>query len=140
MKNPLILAVIALVIGVAAGFFGGLKYQSGKAPAGFTRGQFTAGDGRSSGFGGNGINRPIYGSIVSADAGSITVKLQDGSSKIAILSSTTQINKAAQGTASDLQPGQTVSVIGQTNSDGSVTAQNIQLNPRIPNTTPRAGQ
>ena len=127
------------MVGVAAGFLGGMKYQSSKIPTGFNRqgGQF-GGTGANRGM--TGGNRPIYGDIISADANSITVKLQDGSSKIAILSSTTQINKAAQGTVADLQPGQTVAVIGQTNTDGSITAQNIQLNPRMPNTTPRPSQ
>jgi len=64
--------------------------------------------------------------------------LQDGSSRIVIVSETTQINKAEQATKTDLKIGEKVAVFGQENSDGSVTAQNIQLNPtfRSVNVTP----
>ena len=75
--------------------------------------------------------RPVSGEILSVDANSLTVKLPDGSSKIVTFSDTTQINKADKATAADLKTGVTVAVFGTTNSDGSVTAQNIQLNPQI---------
>jgi len=45
------------------------------------------------------------------------------------MSDATQINQVASATKSDLKVGTTVVVFGQTNSDGSVTAQNIQINP-----------
>jgi hypothetical protein len=129
MKNNLvIMIVIALVVGGGA-FYGGMQYQKSQR-SGFAR-QINAGAG---GFGarngqaGSG-NRPVYGDIISSDDKSVTVKLADGSSKIVLLASTTSINKAALATAADLKVGEKVSVFGQTNTDGSVTAQNIQLNP-----------
>ena len=110
-----------MVGGVA--FFGGIQYQKSQRSAG--RGQFEGGQGQ---FGNrNGQNRPVTGSIISADDKSITVKLMDGSSKIVILSTTTAINREASGSASDLKTGEKVLVIGKENSDGSITAQNIQL-------------
>ncbi len=75
--------------------------------------------------------RPISGEILSSDDKSITVKLQDGSSKIVLLSDKTQINKATSVTKLDLKSGEKVAVFGSENSDGSVTAQNIQLNPQF---------
>jgi ribosomal protein S1 len=71
----------------------------------------------------------VNGEIIGVDEKSITVKMQDGSSRIVILSEKTEINKAASGTKDDLKVGERVAVFGQENSDGSVTAQNIQLNP-----------
>ena len=78
------------------------------------------------------------GEISAQDEKTITVKLQDGSSKIILLSDKTSINKASVGLISDLTVGEKVAVFGTSNADGSVTAQNIQLNPvaRNPNTTP----
>jgi hypothetical protein len=73
--------------------------------------------------------RPVAGEIISKDDKSITVKLQDGSSKIVMLSTTTQINKAQTVDATSLVVGETVRVIGNVNADGSVTAQDIQINP-----------
>jgi hypothetical protein len=136
-NNPLIIAAATLVIGATAGFFGGMKYQQSKTPA---RGQFFAGQfGGTGGRGGqpgtNGGNRagnrPVAGDIISADDKSITVKLQDGSTKIVLVTDSTVINKADKAAKTDLKTGQTVAVFGQTNPDGSVTAQNIQLNPEI---------
>ena len=75
--------------------------------------------------------RPVNGEIIAADEKSITVKLQDGSSKIVIVSETTQINKAEQATKQDLRVGEKVAVFGQENSDGSLTTQNIQINPLL---------
>lgn len=42
---------------------------------------------------------------------------------------TLTINKATTATKSDLKTGEKVAVFGTPNSDGSVTAQSIQLNP-----------
>ncbi len=141
-KNNSIIITVVLVLAVgASAFFGGMKYQQSKAPS-FTsfNGQGGArmqgGQGRGTQGGGNRANggfRPILGEIVSSDDKSITVKLQDGSSKIVILSTSTNINKASTAAKTDLTTGQTVSVFGQANQDGSVTAQNIQLNPIIRN-------
>jgi len=127
-KTMTIVAVVVLLVAVGAGaFFGGIKYQESKNPRasffqGPRNGQLAQ---RGQGF------RPVNGEIISQDDKSITVKLQDGSSKIVLLTDTTAINKSAEGSKSDLKPGEKVAVFGQENSDGSVTAQNIQLNPQL---------
>jgi len=133
MKNTIITAVIvSLLIGGAAGFFGGVQYQKSQ------RGNFafTAGQGRQAGQfsfrnGGPGGVRPVVGQIISSDATSMTVKSPDGSSKIVLLSSKTSINKAATGSVADLKAGEQVAAFGSQNADGSLTAQSIQLNPQM---------
>jgi hypothetical protein len=128
MKKNLMTTIIVAVLVGGGGFFVGMKYQQSKTPV-FNR-QFA---GQANGRQGTGASRlgfrPVNGEIISADEKSITVKLQDGSSKIVIVSETTQINKADQAAKEDLKVGEKVAVFGQENSDGSVTAQNIQLNP-----------
>jgi hypothetical protein len=124
MKNNTTTLIVIAIIIAGASFFGGMKYQESKRPA-FNR-QTTNNDMRR---GQNGNNRPVNGEILNSDDKSITVKLIDGSSKIVLLTSTTSLNKAAEATKSDLKPGERISVFGVTNADGSVTAQNIQLNP-----------
>jgi hypothetical protein len=134
-----IYTLIALVVIGAAAFFGGMQYQKSKTPQMMTFNrngnggtQFMQG-GRTQG--GNFIRRngqgmqPVAGEIIAADDKSITVKMQDGSTKIVLIADTTAINKAEQGTKTDLKTGEKVLVFGSTNNDGSVTAQNVQLNP-----------
>ncbi len=127
MKSNTIIIVllIAIFVGVG-GFFAGMKYQQSKKPQGrfgnFQQGQ--AGQfAQRQGF------RPVNGEIISADEDSITVKLADNSSKIVLLTDTTAINKSSEGSKEDLKVGEKVSAFGTENSDGSVTAQSIQLNP-----------
>ncbi|MDP2860713.1 MAG: DUF5666 domain-containing protein [bacterium] len=74
---------------------------------------------------------PVSGEIIGRDDKSITVKLQDGTSRIVMFSDNTPINKASEGTKEDLKVGEKVTVFGTENSDKSVTAQNIQLGDRL---------
>lgn len=139
-QTSMIYGVIAVVIALGAGFFGGMKYQQ---MSGNTRGnrQFQAGvaggfgGGRGAsgtgGVGNRGGFRPVSGEVIASDEKSITVKLQDGSSKIVIMNDKTQVNKADVATKSDIAVGSKVAVFGMDNSDGSVTAQSVQLNPMM---------
>ncbi len=132
--------IIAVVIGVL-GFFGGMKYQQTKTPV-FNRGfgMMQGGEQNSNGVrrqfaGASGVRmgfRPVSGEIISSDEASITVKLDDGSSKIVMLSNSTAINKAESAAQSELMKGTKVMVFGRENTDGTVDAQNIQLNPINP--------
>jgi hypothetical protein len=115
-----------------------MKYQGSKTPAG---GQFAGRlNGQQGRTGANGARaglRPVTGEILSADTNSITVKLQDGSSSIVLLSSKTTINKAATASAADLTVGERVSAFGQANADGSMTATSVQINPMFEAGGPR---
>ncbi len=136
-SNQISTVAIAIIIVVGVlGFLGGMKYQSIKQPTpnrqftGARDGSGMQNGGMRNGAGGRGgMNRPVTGEVISSDEKSITVKLPDGSSKIVLVTTTTAINKATQATKTDIITGSKVAVFGQTNSDGSVTAQNIQLNP-----------
>lgn len=132
-SNTIIITLLLVILVGGGSFFAGVKYQQNKGR------QFGNFQGRIGGQGGNNSNggnrmmgfRPVTGQIVSSDNNSITVKMNDGSSRIVLISQNTSINKAATASATDLKVGDTVAVFGQTNSDGSVTAQNIQLNPKL---------
>ena len=124
-----VIAILVVLVGGGA-FFAGMKYQQSKQPA-FLR-QTGGVQGQRTGTGENRMGfRPVNGEIISSDEKSITVKLQDGSSKIVLFSDSTEINKAAEATKEDLKAGEKVAVFGTENSDGTVTAQNIQLNPEF---------
>ena len=130
-SNIIMVLIVALVVG-GGGFFGGMKYQQSKSPRSgnvqFFRNGNVDGNGQFQQRGQQGL-RPVSGEIISSDDKSITVKLQDNSSKIILLDDKTTINKTDEATKEDLKTGVTVAAFGIQNSDGSVTAQNIQLNP-----------
>jgi len=129
------MGIAIVIVFVAAGsFFGGMKYQQTQRISGFPQGQMGQ---RPNGNGGLANNQrngflPVAGNIVSMDSKSITVKMQDGSSKIVLINDKTVINKTSEAVQSDLAVGDTVNVFGTNNTDGSVTAQNVQLNPQMP--------
>lgn len=141
-KNLIIGIVVALVVGVG-GFFGGMQYQKSKAPSfagrgsGNVREQLTRGGdhqpGQDDGFGGrfSSQGRPVSGEVIAKDSDSITVKVQNGGSKIVFISDTTTVAKTEEGSLDDLVEGTQVLVFGPENNDGSVTAENIQLNPEF---------
>ena len=138
MKDKIITwAVIGAIIIGGSAFYGGMRYAEGQAAQGFRGGNFAnaQGDraGRFSGapngaFNGSGARGGLTaGEIVSKDDKSITVKLPDGGSEIVFLSDTTEVVKTASSTVSNLAVGDTVTVMGPPNSDGSITARTIEL-------------
>ncbi len=79
----------------------------------------------------NGANF-VTGTVTAKDDQSITVKSRDGSSKVILYSTTTEVSKFASGSLADVAVGVNVMASGKTNSDGSITAQSIQIRPAMP--------
>lgn len=130
----MLITVIIVVVVAAVAFFGGTKYQQTQAQGTANGGQFAHGGAngqdRQGGNAGRGrFGGATVGEILSIDANSVTVKLQDGSSKIINISGSTTFSKTDTASKSDLKTGERVAAFGLTNSDGSITAQNVQLNP-----------
>ena len=140
------ITVAVVVVVAAASFYGGMKYGQSKVSktALQSRGQFAgAGAGntarRAGGTFGPNSAGFVSGNIISKDDKSITVQSQGGGSKIVFLGSSTSIGKTVTGSASDLTVGEQVVVNGTANSDGSVTAQNVQIRPVMPAGSPQQG-
>lgn len=133
MKNKwLLIVLVGLGMGVI-GFFAGQKFASARRASLMNnfRGQLGQGGNFANSLRGeNGQSgvRPVNGEIIDRNDKSITVKLKDNSSKIVFLSDKTEISQASEAAKTDLTVGSRVLVIGQSNTDGSVTADNIQLN------------
>lgn len=150
------MALIAVIVIATAvgGFFGGraaasqtptveeaMKALQNASPEqvrqAFARGGLRGGpDGGASGNGSGPVwiqgGNAVAGSIVGADADSITVKTADGSTKIVLISGSTSIAKTTNGTMADLTTGQNVIVTGTTNSDGTMTATRVQVGEDLP--------
>jgi len=150
MKNKMLIGfMVAVVVVGAASFYGGMVYGKSLGAQNLAAGQrqgFAAngaggiqrsGAGQSQAGQARVGNRMagggfVNGDIIAKDDKSITVKSADGGSKIVFLSDTTQIMKSVDGSSADLENGKNVMITGSANSDGSLTAQSIQLRPAAP--------
>ena len=146
--NQAIVLVASIILSLGVGFYTGTKYkpnnkqdfvnqfnQRNRDQMGGSRQPGLSGQ-RGSGMPGG--FRPVAGEIIASDGKTITVKLTDGSSKLVLVTGNTTISKAQSADINNLLVGEKVSVFGNQNPDGSTTAQNIQLNPLMPNASPSA--
>jgi len=140
------IAALAVLVALGAGFWGGMTYARSGARNMLTQGgrgnfQNLVGMGGQGRFGEQSQARNgggfTAGEIIKNDGTSITVKLQDGGSKIVFFSASTAIMKSVTGTSSDLVTGQNIVVVGTANSDGSISAESIQLRPAGPTPAPQ---
>src|SRR5665647_422001 len=117
-KNIIITVALVIVVGAGA-FFGGTVYEkSSLTKAGLLRGGNNLGNrqgpGQNQGRPGSmGFNRGadgnfVAGEVISKDDKSVTIKTQDGGSKIIFFSDSTIVGKSTQGTAADLNAGEQV--------------------------------
>ena len=138
--NKLVLIIVAVAVVVGGGsFYAGMKYDQSKTTADrqARMQQFgTGGNGGQRGArGGGGLAGAggfTAGEIISKDAASVTIKLRDGGSKIIFLTDQTPVLKSAAGTSGDLVVGSNVTVNGTPNQDGSISAESIQIRPKMP--------
>lgn len=157
--NQIIAVLVLLVVFSGASFFAGTKYQQRRVTPGFNNQQLANGTGLGQGLG-RGLNndnvntntdttrnrgqtpgfRQTVGEIISLDDKSITVKMADGSSRIVLISDSTSINQSVTASRDDLKVGLQVAVMGNQNTDGSVSCSNIEINPHVATITPVAQQ
>ncbi len=120
---------VGVIIVAGLSFFGGMKYsQSGQITNRQIPGNYQGGK-NGSPVGGRSFGGMVAGQILSTDTNMLTVKNQDGGSRIVLLSASTTINKVSTGTVADLKVGQDVTINGASNTDGSVNAKSIQIRP-----------
>ena len=121
---------VGVVVGVGVVFFAGIKYGGRGNPRALSPDQvaqrFQNGTGRTDMMGNRGAGF-VVGEILSRDNTGATLKLPNGGSKIIIIPTTVAVTKLASGSFNDLGVGKTITINGTTNTDGSVTAQSIQL-------------
>lgn len=137
-RNIWITLVVAIVF-AGGGFWAGISYAQSKSPA---RGQFAGGAaafaGRvgGGGTGGRSFGGATMGTIISSGNGSFTIELPNATTtgattgtKIVLFDSSTQIQEMQNVSSSNLTEGKNVLITGTQNSDGSITATNIQIRP-----------
>lgn len=146
MKTTLIITIIvAVIVAVGAGvggFFGGKAYESNHAnsvrnnflrarglnPNDFTNGSpngATGTNGQTRGAFGGGT----FGQIKSVNGNTLVVTTTRNTDVTVTLSNTTRIEKTSTGTTADLQTGEQVTVAGQRDSSGNITAVQVTILP-----------
>ncbi len=139
IKKILPIILVLVIIGGGA-FYGGMKYQQSKSPLA----RFSA-EQRQQAFQGNmeedfqGRDRVgaramgtgfLSGEVVAKDEQSLTLKMLNGGSRIIFFSDSIEVSKTTDGSMGDVEIGKQIMVTGDQNSDGSYTAETIQLLPR----------
>jgi len=147
IMKKLLLIIIAIIIVGGGAFYGGMKYGQNKSPlSDFSRQNFQdlSPEQRQQLFQGNvggnlqkGVGKEagsgfLKGEVINKDEQSLTLKIVDGSSMIIFFSGSTEISKIAEGSINDIEVGKQITVTGEQNSDGSYTAEAIQLSPYYP--------
>jgi hypothetical protein len=140
MFKKIIPLIIAVVVSGGLFFYVGMLVGQGSKSA-TVAGQFGSGNFQTNALGAAGARRGggqnggfVAGQIIAKDATTLTIQLAAGGSKIVLYSDATTVQKSTQGTVADLNSGEQVSITGTANSDGSVTAQSVQIRPTIATT------
>ena len=126
MNNKILLVIVIIVVAAVA-FYGGTVYQKSQVLSFGGQSNLARRFGQVQGQNNQNF-RPVRGEVLDKDNNSLTVKLADGSTKLVILSTGTTYHKSSAASASDVKSGEQIQVFGTQNSNGSVTAQNVQLN------------
>lgn len=144
-KKQLTTQVTIIIIVAVISFFVGTKYQQSKLTSrfsqrsnNFSREGMIPQDGTSRGNrspqDNNNHNQPpgfpqTVGKIINIDENSITIKTNDGGSKIILISESTVINQSIEVSKTNLKVGSSVHVSGSVNSDGSISGRQIEVGP-----------
>jgi hypothetical protein len=131
MKQQKIALAVGGVLLASAGFLAGMEYSRMNVPSRVPRGDFAGMRGAQGGarMMGGGF---VTGEVLSKDDKSVTVKSRDGGSRIVFYSGSTHIGKSVDGVIDDIAVGSRVLISGTANSDGSISAQTITMNPAMP--------
>jgi len=131
IKKEYIIFSVILVVAIIGSFFGGMKYQESKTNSRFGQMQFQGmqQQGQKQGISSNANKRGglMGGEVLSIDEKNMVLKDRSGGSRIVFFSGSTQYLKSVSGSASDVTVGSYITVTGDQNSDGSVTAKSIQI-------------
>jgi len=141
MRKLILIFIVSIIIVGSGAFYGGMKYQESKNPlSGFSRQNFdnlseeqrqqlqaNAGGTLPGGASRRAGSNFLSGEVIAKDEKTLTLKTPDGGSKIVFLSASTTVSKMDDGSVNDIEIGKQIMINGQQNSDGSYTAQTIQM-------------
>ncbi|TMD51808.1 MAG: hypothetical protein E6I85_12075 [Chloroflexi bacterium] len=154
-------AALVVVIALLGGFYGGFRYESGKIPASAASASTTGttgttatgatgtGRGAQGGANGGGANGGAFGggfagrggagTITNLTSSGFTLHSANGTDVKVTLASGATVRKTVDGALSDLQNNLTVTVTGQRDASGNITATAITIVPAAANPTASGG-
>ena len=118
--TPVLALIAVLAIGLIGGVLIGKSTATTALPSGFNPGSLP--DGAPSG---GGFGDFTSGTIVSVDGSTITLELEDGSSVTISTADDTTVTQTTDASVSDLTAGDEITVVGEADDDGNVTATSI---------------
>jgi hypothetical protein len=118
--TPVLALVAVLAIGLIGGVLIGKSTATAALPSGFNPASLPGGAPSGGGFG-----DITNGTIVSVDGSTITLELEDGSSVTVSTADDTTVTQTTDASVSDLAAGDEITVVGEADDDGNVTATNI---------------
>lgn len=128
------IAIVALIIGAAGGYFGSTTFGKSAGSSGDHQGRPGGFQGRSRQNGQwQSDSGRVFGKVQSVNDGRITVQSQNGGSQIVLFNDSTSYQQTVDGSVNDVTTGTQVLVTGQQNPDGSTTATTIQILPEETN-------
>ncbi len=154
MQNKILMVIVAAIVAVAVGagaFLVGMRMGGARATvsaaanSGANRSGWQGGQGGPPGAGGRGMmgrdgkgpqgflrqgpdgTAFVGGKVISKDKDSITVSTSQGGSKTVYLSSSTRVDTVRRGSIADISVGETVTAVGNTSSDGSITGRSVTV-------------
>ena len=136
LKVPIPAAALVIIAVALLGLWGGAQLK-GSSPAnaststpatgGRTRNGAFAGGGGTGGAGGGAGRGGTIGTVKSVDGNTITITTANGGTATVTIGSSTTVTKSETGSVSDITPGENIVVRGTTGTDGTTTAQSINV-------------
>lgn len=133
-QNIVIACAVTAIVTGGAGFWGGTRYSGERRT--MMRVQNTEGRPYGNRVTQGGPSAPMgqrstAGEVTAKDDKSITVKMNDGSSRMIILSDKTTYRTSEESSLDVITVGTKVAVFGESSNDGSMTAASIEINPQM---------
>ncbi len=128
-KKQMWVTIAVVIIAAAGGYFVGAAHGASASMG--TKGAYAAGNGgRTRGAAGMGANGGFTtGQILSMDDKSLTIQMRNGNSQVVFYSPSVTVAKTVSGSIKDIVVGAQVMIAGTANTDGSLTAQSVQIRP-----------
>ncbi len=123
-KTHIIWAVVAVAALVAGIFWG--RAMAGGAPGNSRFGALSSSSRTFAGRGNSSAN-VFAGQVSAIDGSSITLQLPSGNSEVVLYASSTPVTEPTNVSIAKVVAGTNIMVMGTQNSDGSVTAQSIEI-------------